>query len=98
ARSRREPPGAGDVTDALAQAVQSANGELVRKSLGRPEWQGMGTTLTVVRVDDDQYQYAHVGDSRLYCFRAGTLRQVSRDHALVQELLQAGEITSQQAR
>ena len=55
---------------------------------------GMGTTLTALWEGDDHVLLGHVGDSRAYLFRDGTLRQVSDDHSLVGELLALGEITA----
>jgi protein phosphatase len=57
----------------------------------------MGTTLTAVVLRDMVATFAHVGDSRAYLLRAGTLRQLTRDHTLVDRMVQAGEITRDEA-
>lgn len=59
---------------------------------------GMGTTIVAVLLKDKDAFYAHVGDSRVYLFRKNTLVQLTRDHSRVQEMVEAGEITEQQAR
>jgi PPM family protein phosphatase len=58
---------------------------------------GMGTTLTGVIVDDDEIAIVHVGDSRAYVFRDGDLRQLTRDHSLVEELRRQGRLTPEEA-
>lgn len=59
---------------------------------------GMGSTVVVLRCDDGDYEIAWVGDSRAYLLREGELRQLTRDHSLVQELVDRGEITPAEAR
>lgn len=84
-------------SEALVAAFHDAHRQLLIKAAADPDLQGMGTTMTAVRVTPRGFQYAHVGDSRLYLLRRGALVQVSRDHALVADLVRAGEITEQQA-
>src|SRR5690606_19084790 len=93
-----ETPAPDHVAAALTAGVQAAHRSLLDYVAAHPDHAGMGTTLTVVRVTPTVYQYAHVGDSRLYLFRRGALRQLSQDHALVADLLRSGQITEQQAR
>jgi len=93
-----ETPAPEAAVAALAAGVRAAHRSLLDYVQRYPECSGMGTTLTAVRVTPTQYQYAHVGDSRLYLLRQGALRQLSRDHALVADLLRSGQITEQQAR
>jgi serine/threonine protein phosphatase PrpC len=59
---------------------------------------GMGTTLTTVFLHRDRAYWAHVGDSRLYLFRAGKLKRVTWDHTLPDTLLKEGNITTEEAR
>ena len=59
---------------------------------------GMGTTVVAAVLKEKHIFYAHVGDSRIYLFRHQTLVQLTRDHSRVQEMVEAGEITQQQAR
>ena len=58
----------------------------------------MGTTLVVALLCDNQIAVAHIGDSRLYRLRDGELEQITRDHSLLQEQIDSGMITKEQAR
>lgn len=98
ASQRDTAPGVDDIGTALTESMQRVNEELFRAAAEREEWYGMATTLTIVRVSGPLFQYAHVGDSRLYLYRKGRLTQLSQDHALVNELIRTGEITADQAR
>jgi serine/threonine protein phosphatase PrpC len=86
-----------DVVGALAAAVVGSNGDLGHLVADDPRLAGMGTTVTAMLADDDRLALVHVGDSRAYLFRDGVLTQVSRDHSLVQELVDAGEISEDEA-
>src|SRR5205807_4152060 len=57
----------------------------------------MGTTLTAAYVDDARLAIAHVGDSRAYLFRDGSLKRLTQDHSLVDELVRRGKLTEEQA-
>ena len=57
----------------------------------------MGTTLTAAYVDDAHVAIAHVGDSRAYLFRDGTLQRLTQDHSLVDEFVRRGKLTEEQA-
>ncbi|GBG97039.1 serine/threonine protein phosphatase [Lactococcus termiticola] len=61
------------------------------------EYQGMGTTLEVLVAKSHKVISAHVGDSRTYLVRAGELKKITNDHSLVQELVDAGQITEEEA-
>ena len=67
------------------------------KSAGHGEHQGMGTTLTLVAIQGNRLQFAHVGDSRAYLLRKEELRQITQDHSWVGEELRAGRITPEEA-
>jgi PPM family protein phosphatase len=85
--------------DALAEAVAWGNQTVGFLVSCRPELAGMGTTLTAVALaDDGRYVVAQVGDSRAYLWRDGHLTQLTRDDSWVQELVDRGEITPEQAR
>jgi serine/threonine protein phosphatase PrpC len=85
--------------DALAEAVAWGNQTVGFLVSCRPEMAGMGTTLTAVALaDDGRYVVAQVGDSRAYLLRDGRLTQLTRDDSWVQELVDRGEITREQAR
>jgi PPM family protein phosphatase len=88
-----------ELGDALAAAVSETNETLRFLSDCRPEWSGMGTTLTAVALSNEgEYLIANVGDSRSYLRREGRLRQLTRDQSLVQALIDSGEITEAEAR
>ena len=57
----------------------------------------MGTTLTAAYLEDQTVAIAHVGDSRAYMLRDGTLQRLTRDHSLVDELVRRGKLTEEQA-
>jgi PPM family protein phosphatase len=81
----------------LAQRVREANREIYARSRAEHESAGMGTTLTAAYLDDTSVAIAHVGDSRAYLFRDGTLQRLTRDHSLVDELVRHGKLTEAQA-
>jgi protein phosphatase len=82
----------------LGAAIEAANLEVIaapEKGLGRV---GMGCTLTACQIEGSRMAVAHVGDSRLYLLHKGTLVRVTHDHSFVEELVDAGEITADEAR
>jgi protein phosphatase len=81
----------------LAQAIQAADEEIIKHSRRRAEALPMGTTIAAVRLNSDRFEIAWVGDSRVYLWN-GELRQISQDHSYVQELIDQGAITAEQAR
>ncbi|MGH8041642.1 MAG: PP2C family protein-serine/threonine phosphatase [Rudaea sp.] len=81
----------------LAQAVQRADEEIIQHSARKAEALPMGTTIAAVRLHGNDYEICWVGDSRVYLWN-GELKQLSRDHSYVQELIQQGAITHEQAR
>ena len=87
----------------LAQALitensAKANGAIYQTARSQPQYAGMGTTLVVALFHDSQVTVGHIGDSRLYRYRAGQLEQVTRDHSLLQEQIDSGMISKEQAR
>ena len=89
---------AADMPDALEKAVQRVNVSVFRMAQSEDALQGMGSTLVCAYLTADRYIAASVGDSRLYHMSGGTLRQITRDHSLVEMLVQSGQITRQEAR
>jgi len=81
----------------LAAIVRSANRRIYDLAVADESRRGMGTTLTLVKVHDDEISIAHVGDSRAYRMRDGELSQLTRDHSLVAELERSGQITAEAA-
>lgn len=82
----------------LLRAVDRANATIYQISQDQPQCAGMGTTLVVGIFTDDKLIVGHIGDSRLYRLRQGSLVQITEDHSLLQEQLNAGLITAQQAK
>jgi serine/threonine protein phosphatase PrpC len=89
--------GADDALDLLAEALRTANRELRQAMRHRPELQGMGTTVTALLRTGNKIAVAHIGDSRAYLLRDGTLTQITRDHSFVQSLIDEGRITEEEA-
>jgi protein phosphatase len=85
----------GDVP--LAEQVREANRAVFERSEADRSVAGMGTTLTAALVRGELVHLIHVGDSRAYLLRAGTLRQLTEDHTLVHRMVKAGEITTEEA-
>lgn len=82
---------------ALIDSVQRANMSVYEQSGRNKKLKGMGTTITACLKRGRDLFTAHVGDSRAYLFRRGSIRQLTKDHSLVQELLRNGGISQEQA-
>lgn len=82
----------------LAAAVEAANAAVIEAALNGLGKPGMGCTATCAYIENDTLAIAHVGDSRAYLLHEGTLIRVTRDHSYVEELVDAGEITADEAR
>ncbi len=78
--------------------VNRANEVVFQTAQSQPQYAGMGTTLVMAVFHHDMATVAHIGDSRLYRFRAGSLEQLTRDHSLLQDQIDSGLITREQAR
>jgi len=81
----------------LRSAVEAANARIHRYSKEHPDVRGMGTTATVAGVLGDTLYLAQVGDSRAYLVRAGVATQITKDQSLMQRLVDAGELTEEEA-
>jgi len=81
----------------LVDAIRSADEDIIRQSKRRADSLPMGTTMVALRVNDNRFELGWVGDSRAYLWN-GQLRQLSSDHSYVQELIDQGAITAEQAR
>lgn len=79
------------------EAVALANKNVHDSSLSNAQYRGMGTTVVVALFYDNHFTVAHVGDSRLYRLRNFELEQITRDHSLLQELIDRGFYTPEQA-
>jgi protein phosphatase len=87
----------GDDRGSLSDHVREANRAVWERAIEDQRLSGMGTTLTAVRIDGDSVALAHVGDSRAYLLRDGTLSKLTTDHTLVERMLKAGEISEAEA-
>lgn len=84
--------------DALEIAIQCANNEIYNMSKNEPSLHGMGTTITACVILNNKVTAAQVGDSRLYLVRGGKITQITKDHSLVEMLLESGSITKEDAK
>jgi len=82
----------------LREQVLRANSSIYQAAQNQPQYAGMGTTLVASLFYDNRVLVAHLGDSRLYLLRDGGLRQVTRDHSLLQEQIDSGLLTVEQAK
>ena len=81
----------------LKEALEVANGHIHAYAKAHPEVRGMGTTTTAVGVLGDHFYLTQVGDSRAYLIRNGQAVQLTRDQSLMQRLVEAGELTEEEA-
>jgi protein phosphatase len=82
---------------ALRDAALASNAQIHQYAVDHPELRGMGTTLTAAALRGDTLYIAQVGDSRAYLVRDGVAWQITKDQSLMQKLVEAGEITPEQA-
>jgi len=93
----QEYSSANDAEFALHSALLAANAQLAETVFEHNELTGMGTTVSGILRVGDQVAIAHIGDSRIYLFRDGELKQISADHTFVQRLVDSGRITQEEA-
>lgn len=86
------------IKELLLQAIQCANNSVYKMSKKTPTLHGMGTTVTACVIKGDKVTAAQVGDSRLYLIRNSEITQITKDHSLVEMLLDSGEITKEDAK
>src|SRR5215467_7668014 len=82
---------------AIKQATKMANEQINAYAVAHPEYRGMGTTATIAGLLGDTLYLAQVGDSRAYLVRDGVARQITKDQSLMQKLIEAGELTEEEA-
>ena len=102
-RDRSPQALAGDSGDALAVAylrehIAEANAAVYRAAESQPQYQGMGTTLVMGLFHDNRVTLAHIGDSRCYRYRAGSLEAITRDHSFLQDQIDSGMLSAEEAR
>lgn len=90
-------PDGGSPEERLADAARAANERIHELSQSERDRAGMGTTLTAAYVGEEEISLAHVGDSRAYLLRRDELRRLTRDHSLVQALIDQGKLSEEGA-
>ncbi len=87
-----------DAAERTAQSLRDANRAIYDRMLAETDKQGMGTTASVLLLSEGHYLIGQIGDSRVYMLRDGALTQITKDHSYVQEQVDAGLLTPEQAR
>lgn len=90
-------PAYSDTTNRLNAAIMLANQIVYETSLNSPELSGMGTTIAAAMLTGNQLSFAHIGDSRIYLIRSGSIEQLTNDHSFVQEQIKNDWITREEA-
>jgi PPM family protein phosphatase len=96
-KSLMEVPADLDVCEQLKTATENANAQIWKYAEENPEYKGMGATLTAVLIQQAKAYIAQVGDSRAYLVRNQSIKQLTKDQSLVQEMIDAGAIAEDQA-
>ncbi|MBO5733924.1 MAG: Stp1/IreP family PP2C-type Ser/Thr phosphatase [Clostridia bacterium] len=87
-----------DTKDMLLEAIECANNAIYKMSVKSPQLHGMGTTATACVISENTVTAAQVGDSRLYLIKDNSITQITKDHSLVEMLIESGSITKEDAR
>ncbi|MBF0503093.1 MAG: Stp1/IreP family PP2C-type Ser/Thr phosphatase [Candidatus Riflebacteria bacterium] len=87
-----------DLAEFLGKCFRQANEAIYQKSRENIDMEGMGTTIVAALIHEGIMTIGHVGDSRAYMLIEGNFRQITRDHSFVQELVDQGKITPEQAK
>lgn len=82
----------------LIAAIQHSHQAILLAGKTHPLNEGMGSTVVALKLNDQHYEIAAVGDSRAYLFSNNTLTQITHDHTFVQDLINQGQITDEQAK
>lgn len=82
----------------VAESIRFANRAIYDRTIAESDKQGMGTTASLLLMSGSRYLIGQVGDSRIYVLRDGALKQITKDHSYVQEQVDAGFLTAEQAR
>ena len=96
--SYREGMSASSIKNMFDSAIAAANITVFEESKAKPELSGMGTTVVLALVVDNTVFVSHAGDSRAYILSDGSLRQITKDHSVVQEMVDNGKLTPDEAR
>lgn len=93
----RENMSSSSIRNLLITAITNANFEIFDMAANNPDLTGMGTTVVAAIMDNDNLYVAHAGDSRAYIVSRDSITQVTRDHSVVQKMIENGEITEEEA-
>jgi protein phosphatase len=96
--SSRDASGKSWAEVTLVAEMARVNGAIYQAAQSQPHYAGMGTTLVVAVFHDNKVTVGHIGDSRLYRLRGEDFQAITRDHSLLQEQIDSGLITAEQAR
>lgn len=97
-RNYKKNAGDTDLRKAMTTALKKANSAVWRAANRDSAYAGMGTTMVLAVMNKRVLHLSSTGDSRAYSFRSGVLNQLTRDHSLVQDMVEQGHITKEQAR
>lgn len=95
---RRDASGKMQAHEILERHIAQANTAIFQAAQSQPQYAGMGTTLVMALFYDNMMSVAHIGDSRLYRLRGDEFQVLTRDHSLLQEQIDSGMITPEEAR
>jgi PPM family protein phosphatase len=86
-----------DYSERIKSAILEANNKILEKASTNNDFKGMATTIEVLFLLDNEAYFGHVGDSRMYYCENGKLKQITKDHSLVQKLIDEGYLTLNEA-
>jgi len=95
--TKHPSPSADAFVQCMADAANAANARIHAYAAAHPDFRGMGTTATIAGALGDEVYLLQVGDSRAYLVRNGVARQITKDQSLMQKLIEAGELTEEEA-
>lgn len=87
-----------EIFDTIVEAIKHAHKHIIKLASDTPELKGMGTTVILSLIYEDNLYYANIGDSRIYLYSNNEMIQITKDHSYVQELIDAGVITEEEAK
>ncbi len=87
-----------DLIVRIKNAVENANMYIYQRSNGNLNFKGMATTCEILLLNAKSFYWAHIGDSRIYIYKNGKLKQLTKDHSLIQEMMDEGKVKSTNAK
>ena len=87
-----------EIKELVIDSVKISNDEILKKAKEDKKYLGMGTTIVLALLYNDILHVSHIGDSRAYIISSGKIEQLTKDHSMVQQMVESGEITSEQAK